>query len=1297
MKTKSIFKLKPLAVYIAIAASAGLTGCGGGSDSSSTGTSNQQVQLSGLVAKGIIKNALVSAYGDQDKDGQYDSSPLTQTSTDANGDYSLDLPVGYTGPINIQITKGINGKMVCDITNGCKGGAVSFGEEYDLPQGFLLEAVDNISSDSNTSKPVSVTSLTHMAAKYAKSKGANAEAVQAANEKVSKLVGVSNLTGTRPINITDSNALKNADSNARKLSVLSAALAKDAMTSADGDISGALDDWANEFTANDGGLVANVSDTDLASGSLSLEKLLKDAKAESDAVVAKAIELEKAVKLANTSLTDAEKAAIEAEMAALKAELDTAVNADSADFNTSITEAEKQTEGEIEAPVTGSTPVLSSAAEVKAFVDEVRTWATLLTEQQQSALANEEMVFSEEADTVMNSLDAGGLLADYYSQYMNLFDGFTFGDKVDVALPALSNDFDNFSLAIAALDTALVNAVDSAANDSSGSASATIGATNTSITLTFTKDAAGKATLTNLPQTISDGAGNSLVIRSGSVLIDEDATTGDLNNLAVVFDVTFTGANGSSLAGNLNLRGTPEEGGLLGLSSDSTAIFTGELALKDAGAAKLVAEVSTKGISISNLDYNYSGTDGSLSFNGAGTQLNLVGVWDISKEWDYQYSQDDGSSWQSSGGYSDEHNEISVKGTLKGSLNMSHNGNTLEMALDSGLLDEVIDARYGEMMTRIAVRNANINVTNSSGNTLALTATHSTDDDSLTFIHNAVSYTDSVTNSGLSLTSASIKTNSEDLSWFLNGLDNGWTERLPVQIDIQGLKLSSTAQNLEGVDNNYQFSGSLSAKLMLESYEASDPYMWCDPYNPNYCEYRYDTYSDVEPTPAAVSISGRFDNLTRGSFIQAQASFTAPNGAAAMDNSLWWQVQEEGIAMGSVTVAADGQSFTTALWNGTYNDVNGNNAAPAEPVTVTGTLVTGGIKLETETWEDLYGPWNNGDGTLSREVESGSLTQTLTCSDDSSLENCAKTVAGVSGLNYTLTGSRALAEVFTYGHSRLNAFDSETPESNRIRYQVRHAEKQTDGTYKLTGQKRLRATMSNNKFYSNMAASVSFEPQFNSLPETAKITLTGSMSNLSGYADLLSEQTDTSGAVTQPASTGLVSAILQYGDRELWLSTKLRAEEETVSETYTYWDGTQYVTDTDTYTDQFLEPQSGFIKITNATGTSIKISPAEDDLGILTGQLRAADGGLWGTIYQAESGQLMVAYKNGAVEALTLANSSELIQPDAIEESTTDPDFCELNPTDDSCADESLTDSITDELPDQSVIEEELAALAEAL
>lgn len=157
-------KFKKLALSVAIASSLSVVGCGGGggSSSSSTPVDSGSAVVTGTAVKGILKNAVVTAYELNDV-GERLAASVGTTTTDENGDYKLELSENYSGGLlEIVITAGDNTRMVCD-ASACG----NIGEDVTLPQEFELTAIATADASDNTVS-VPVTAWSTMAAKRAK-------------------------------------------------------------------------------------------------------------------------------------------------------------------------------------------------------------------------------------------------------------------------------------------------------------------------------------------------------------------------------------------------------------------------------------------------------------------------------------------------------------------------------------------------------------------------------------------------------------------------------------------------------------------------------------------------------------------------------------------------------------------------------------------------------------------------------------------------------------------------------------------------------------------------------------------------------------------------------------------------------------------------------------------------------------------------------------------------------------------------------------------------------------------------
>ncbi len=200
----------------------GLAGCGGGGGGSTTQTAG--VSLSGSVVKGQIRYGVVKVY--EVVNGVVGAVPLIIGETDGAGQYQLSVPSGHTGPFKVVVGIGPNSQMVCDAPLGCSG--VAYGAlipANQLPSDLSMKALIP-SKSAGASVPVNVSPLSDMAASYAESRGLSSDSIQAANTKVGTLFGITDLTGTTPVDVTDSSKTGAASADSLRAGIMAAAVAQ---------------------------------------------------------------------------------------------------------------------------------------------------------------------------------------------------------------------------------------------------------------------------------------------------------------------------------------------------------------------------------------------------------------------------------------------------------------------------------------------------------------------------------------------------------------------------------------------------------------------------------------------------------------------------------------------------------------------------------------------------------------------------------------------------------------------------------------------------------------------------------------------------------------------------------------------------------------------------------------------------------------------------------------------------------------------------------------------------------------
>lgn len=250
---------KTLRLLILLTAIAGLSACGGGGGSSSGGNSDVPATLSGMSAKGIITNGVVTAY-EVDLSG-VDLRTIGTTSTSATGQYSLSLSDTYEGGvIRVEVTLGTTTKMVCDVFDGCDG--VVFGGDMDLPAGFAMEAFI-AGASINEIINVQITPLTHMAAARVRAGEVTSTAVANAYSEISQVVGV-DVQKTPMPNIANAAELESASAASKQYALFNAGVAKQlGLASGTGSLNDNLNNLAEsfedgEFTSGDSVTITDI-------------------------------------------------------------------------------------------------------------------------------------------------------------------------------------------------------------------------------------------------------------------------------------------------------------------------------------------------------------------------------------------------------------------------------------------------------------------------------------------------------------------------------------------------------------------------------------------------------------------------------------------------------------------------------------------------------------------------------------------------------------------------------------------------------------------------------------------------------------------------------------------------------------------------------------------------------------------------------------------------------------------------------------------------------------------------------
>jgi hypothetical protein len=205
---------------LSMAALLALAACGGGGgDSASTGGTPSTVAVSGVASKGLLLNAVVTAYAVK-ADGTKGDKLASVTTSPTDGSYTLTgLPSGAL--VLLEVTPQAGTKMVDEATNSTL--------DLDAASPFALRAAVNLDAAGTTS--AQITPFTNMAVTLAEANGGlKPDVVAAANGSVSAFAGISILTDRPTFANVEGDVLATNAAGA-KLAAISA-LAKDGTESA---------------------------------------------------------------------------------------------------------------------------------------------------------------------------------------------------------------------------------------------------------------------------------------------------------------------------------------------------------------------------------------------------------------------------------------------------------------------------------------------------------------------------------------------------------------------------------------------------------------------------------------------------------------------------------------------------------------------------------------------------------------------------------------------------------------------------------------------------------------------------------------------------------------------------------------------------------------------------------------------------------------------------------------------------------------------------------------------------------
>lgn len=292
-------------------------------------------QISGSAVKGILKDARVRVYK-LASDATVGEALTTQpeiVTTDASGQFSLQIMEAYQGPVLIEVTSVDGTMMACDVVDGCSD-TVAFGDDYALESGVSLSAVTMVTlaeGEDEASVTGHVSILTEIAAKLLEEAMAAAPnqnlaaMIAAVNLKVAEIfqlgegIDVSELA---LIDITDVDSIESIDElEAYQAALLSSAIAAKAFASSDFNLF--LTTATDDIATNMGTLKVRSTETGDAQ-ILTLKETVERIQDLNDRLAELLI-----AKVNRSAMTDAEKQAALAKISSVfqnKVELSQAVN-----------------------------------------------------------------------------------------------------------------------------------------------------------------------------------------------------------------------------------------------------------------------------------------------------------------------------------------------------------------------------------------------------------------------------------------------------------------------------------------------------------------------------------------------------------------------------------------------------------------------------------------------------------------------------------------------------------------------------------------------------------------------------------------------------------------------------------------------------------------------------------------------------------------------------------------------------------------------------------------------------------
>jgi hypothetical protein len=246
-----------------------LAGCGGsgGSSGSAGGSTNlpddrtspDPTSLGGTAVKGIVRNASVKVFSVEG--GIVSDASIAEGSTDAAGDFDLDLPEGTAGLFLLEVVGDDDAEMRCDVPGGCGnrsefGDFVAVGDDFRLRNIVELDAGEALDTDVSVFSELAVSDLVSSGADL------TPETVSGAKTRVMDGFGLEGSLDTLRIPDLAAENFDQQTDAAQVAGLLSAALLGVALDESPEAFQTGLTTISEQWSGQGGALVVNDTDAD---------------------------------------------------------------------------------------------------------------------------------------------------------------------------------------------------------------------------------------------------------------------------------------------------------------------------------------------------------------------------------------------------------------------------------------------------------------------------------------------------------------------------------------------------------------------------------------------------------------------------------------------------------------------------------------------------------------------------------------------------------------------------------------------------------------------------------------------------------------------------------------------------------------------------------------------------------------------------------------------------------------------------------------------------------------------------